>query len=248
MAIKGYDNAATIQDVYVSAHDEFGVDPNFWMRYFTPSPAADIFSNDPLSECIAAWDSGGPYVGCVSAPYQSRLSGSSAEGLADAQSMAASMLSSYYAVGPLDLSSFNIIDCLLDDEYSTPLSLSYWDGWANYIANYNFAGLNSYPLYPNCYCTPSSPEPNCSIFAEATGINRPSMVWSPVPEFCDGLAGPPGTYEPEQCSTYSSSKVPTNLWQYAEQGACNWSAAVDLNVCDPDINWQNYCFRIVSAP
>lgn len=244
----GYDNAAPIQDVYVAAHNEFGVNPNFWMRYFTPSPAADIFTNDALSECIAAWNSGGPYVGCVSAPYQSRLSGSSAEGLADAQSMAASMLSAYHAVGPLNLPAWNTLDCLLDQEYSTPLSLSYWDGWANYIANYNFAGLGTYPLYPSCYCTPSSPEPNCSVFARATGLNKPAMIWTPEPEFCRGLGSPPG-WDAQKCSTYvSTCTTPTNLWQYAEQGACGWSANVDLNVSAPGINWQNYCFRLTARP
>jgi hypothetical protein len=247
MAISGYDNAAAIQDVYVAARDEFGRDPNFWMRYFTPSPAADIFSDDAFSECLAAWDSGGPYVGPICAPYQSRLSGSSAEGLADAQSMCASMLAAYHDVGPLNLSSFKMIDCLLDDEYSTPLGLSYWDGWANYIANYNFADLNDYPLYPNCYCTPTSPYTNCSTFKAASGINRPSMIWVPVPEYCDGLNGP-SSYSPETCSEVGGPSVPTNLWQFAEQGACGWSAAVDLNVCDPDINWQNYIFHITSAP
>src|SRR5215469_10903602 len=97
-AMSGYDCAAPIQDVYVAAHNEEGRDPAFWIRYFTPSPAADIFSGDALSECRAAWDSGGHAVGCVSAPFQSRLSGSSAEGQADAQAFAASMLAAYHAV------------------------------------------------------------------------------------------------------------------------------------------------------
>jgi hypothetical protein len=248
MAIVGYDCADTINEVYVSAHDEFGVDPDFWMRYFSPSPAADIFSDDAESECEAAWASGGHYVGCVSAPYQSDLSGSSATGQADAQTYAASILSAYDSVGPLDLPSNNALDCLLDQEYSTSLSQPYWDGWSDYIANYNFADLGTYPLYPDVYCTPSAPYPNCSIFAESSGLNVPAMIWVPTPEYCDPLGDPPGTYEPETCSEYSSSTVPTNLWQYAEQGACDWSAAVDLNVCNPDINWDNYCLRILSDP
>ena len=245
---RGYDCAATIGDVYVSAHDEFGVDPNFWVRYFTPSPAADIFSDDAESECIAAWDSGGHYIGCVSAPDQGDLSGSSGTGQSDAQSFAASMLSAYYAVGPLDLPSDNALVCWLDQEYSTSLSLPYLDGWAGYIANYNFAGLGTYPLYPGVYCTPAAPYPNCSIFAEASGLDVPSDVWTPEPEYCDPLADPPGVYEAQECSTYTSSKVPSNLWQYAEQGACGWSAAVDLDVSSPSWNYDNYCFEVVAEP
>lgn len=244
----GYDNAAPIQEVYVAAHDEFGVDPNFWMRYFTPSPAADVFSADAVTESVACWDSGARAIGCISAPTQSRLSGSSAEGLADAQSFAASMLSAYYAVVPILVPSNNQLWCWLDQEYGTSLSLSYLDGWANYIANYNFAGLGTYPLYPCVYCTPSAPSPNCSTFARATGLNVPAAVWAPVPEYCDGLAGPPGTFEAEECSAYSSSRVPTRLWQYAEQGVCGWSAAVDLDVGAPGYNNADYCFRLDAKP
>ena len=60
----GYDTAGRIQDTYVSAHHEFGANPNFWIRYFTPSPAADLFHKDALAESRGAWDSGGPYIGC----------------------------------------------------------------------------------------------------------------------------------------------------------------------------------------
>ena len=37
----GYDTAGEIQNTYSSAHSEFGEDPAFWVRYFSPSPAAD---------------------------------------------------------------------------------------------------------------------------------------------------------------------------------------------------------------
>ena len=144
----GFDTAGQIQNTYVSARNEFGRAPYFWIRYFSPSPAADIFADDPVSESLGAWDSGGPFVGCVSAPYQSRLSGSAAEGLADAQTYAASMLAAWNAVGQLKLPANNQLWCYLDQEYSTGLSLSYWDAWADYIAEYNFANLHTYPLYP----------------------------------------------------------------------------------------------------
>lgn len=245
----GYDCAAAVQDVYVAAHDEFGADPNFWMRYFTPSPDADVFNADPVTESIAVWDSGSRAIGCISAVVpQSRLAGSESEGQADAQTFAASMLSAYYAVLPLDLPTNNRLYCWLDQEYSTSLSLPYLDGWALYIANYNFAGLGTYPLYPCVYCTPSAPPPNCSVFAEASGLAVPEAVWTPVPEYCDGLSDPPAVFEAEECSTYTSSRVPTKLWQYAEQGVCGFSAAVDLDLGAPGFNNADYCFRLVAEP
>jgi hypothetical protein len=238
----GYDTAGEIQNTYVSAHNEFGANPNFWVRYFAPSPAADLFENDPTSECSGAWDSGGPYVGCISAPSQSRLSGTAAEGLADAQSFAAAILSAYHAVSPLLLPTNNQLYCWLDQEYSTTLSLSYWDAWANYIANYNFAGLGTYPLYPALYCTPDSPYPNCSTIARATGLDIPAAIWSAEWEPCGGLANPPA-WDAQSCAT-----VPTKLWQYGEQGACGYSANVDLDQGASGFNYRNYCLRIVSNP
>jgi hypothetical protein len=238
----GYDTAGEIQNTYVSAHNEFGANPNFWVRYFAPSPAADLFENDPTSECSGAWDSGGPYVGCISAPSQYRLSGTAAEGLADAQTFAAAIQSAYYAVSPLLLPTNNQLYCWLDQEYSTTLSLSYWDAWANYIANYNFASLGTYPLYPALYCTPDSPYPNCSTIAQATGLDIPAAVWSAEWEPCGGLANPPA-WDAQSCAT-----VPTKLWQYGEQGACGYSANVDLDEGAYGFDYRNYCLRIVSNP
>ena len=68
----GYDTAGRIQDTYASAQAEFGMAPTFWIRYFTPSPAADLFDDDAFGESQGAWASGGPHVGCISAPAQSR--------------------------------------------------------------------------------------------------------------------------------------------------------------------------------
>lgn len=243
----GYDTAGEIQNTYVSAKDEFGVNPDWWLRYFSPSPAADIFSSDPTAESEGAWASGGHYVGCICAPIQSRLSGSTAEGQADAQSMAASMLTAWDDVGPLKLPSNNQLYCFLDQEYSTSLSLDYWDGWANYIANYNFASLGTYPLYPCLYCTPDAPYPNCSTIGGATGLNIPAVVWSAEPEPCGNMADPPA-FDAQQCSAVSDSKVPTKVWQYGEQGGCGYSANVDLDNGPPGYNQAAYCFDVVSNP
>jgi hypothetical protein len=241
----GYDTAGPIHETYVSARDEFGRDPAFWIRYFSPSPAADIFADDAVAESAGAWASGGPYVGCVSAPYQSRLSGSAAEGLADAQTYCASMLAAWNSVAQLKLPASNQLWCYLDQEYSTPLSQSYWNAWAHYIAEYNFANLRTYPLYPALYCDPLSPFPNCSVLAAATGVNIPASVWASEPEPCGGLASPPA-FDADECSAVSRSKVPSHLWQYGEQVGCGYSANVDLDV--GNVLTSAYCFRVVSDP
>jgi hypothetical protein len=241
----GYDTAGEIQNTYQSAHDEFGEDPGYWIRYFSPSPAADVFNADPTAECEGAWASGGHFVGCLSAPNQSDLDGSSGTGQLDAQTFAAAMLSAYNTVGPLDLPSNSELWAFLDQEYNTSLSTSYWNAWANYIGNYNFADLGTYPLFPALYCTPDSPWPNCSTIAAATGIDIPITVWSAVPEPCGTLRDQP-SFDPEECSTYTSSKVPSNLWQFGEQGVCGYSANVDLDLAD--VTFADYCFRILSDP
>lgn len=238
----GYDTAGQVQNTYVSARNEFGEGPAFWIRYFSPSPAADIFTDNAVAESEGAWASGGHYVGPVSAPYQSHLSGSTAQGQADAQTYCASMLSAYHAVGPLILPSNHQLYCWLDQEYSTSLSLDYLDGWAGYIANYNFAGLGTYPLYPCLYCDPGSPYPNCSTMAAARGLNVPAAVWSSEPEPCGSLKNIPG-WDADRCS-----KVPTKLWQFGEQNACGFSANVDLNVGAPGFSTSNYCFNVRSNP
>ena len=238
----GYDTAGPIHLIYQSAQREFGTHPNFWIRYFTPSPAADLFHEDAVAESRGAWDSGAPYVGCVSAPIQSRLSGSAAEGHADAQAFAAALLTAYHAVRPLMLPANNHLFCWLDQEYSTSLSSSYWNAWANYLADYNFAGLGTYPLYPCLYCDPYSPYPNCSTIAKSRGIDRPAAIWSSEPEPCETVANPP-RWRADRCAT-----APTLLWQFGEQGACNLSADVDLDVGAPGHAQASYCFRLEYRP
>ena len=238
----GYDTAVRIQDTYQSAHREFGANPSFWIRYFTPSPAADLFHEDALTESRGAWDSGGPHVGCISAPRQSRLSGSAAEGHADAQAFAAAMLTAYHAVHPLLLPAGGQLYCWLDQEYSTSLSSSYWNAWASYLADYNFAGLRTYPLYPALYCAPFSPYPNCSTIAKSRGVNKPIAVWSSTPEPCGSLTKTP-RWNAAHCAV-----IPTRLWQFGEQNVCHLKADVDLDVGAPGFAMANHCFRLKFRP
>jgi len=121
-------------------------------------------------------------VGCVSAPAQYRLSGSAAEGQADAQAFAAAILAAYHAVRPLDLPSNAGCTAGSTRSISTSLSAAYWNAWAHYIADYDFAGLKTYPLYPCLYCSPWSPYPNCSTIAKARGVNVPAAIWTPEPQ------------------------------------------------------------------
>ena len=238
----GYDTAGEIQNTYASAHDEFGADPDFWIRYFAPSPAADLFENGASAECSGAWDSGGRYVGCISAPSQASLSGSSSQGLADAQTYAAAIQSAYYAVTALNLPASGALYCWLDQEYATTLSLDYWDAWANYIGNYNFAGLGTYPLYPALYCTPDSPYANCSTISKAKGVDIPAAVWSAENEPCGSLSHPPA-WDAQSCVTVS-----TLLWQFGEQGACGYSANVDLDQQASGFDYPDHCLVVASKP
>jgi hypothetical protein len=242
--MSGVDTAGEIQNTYASVRSEFGTNPVFWLRYFPPSPAADLFSSDPVAESLGAWNSGGPHVGAIMAPVQSRLTGTSAEGLADGQTFCAALLSAWNAVAQLKLPTNNELWCFLDQEASTSLSLSYWDGWASYVGNYNFGSLGTFPLFPCLYCNPGSPFPNCSTLAQTSGVNTPVAVWSSEPEPlpCRGLGGPPA-WDAETCAT-----VPTKLWQWAEQGPCGFSANVDLDQGSPGIDVWEFCFSVVSEP
>lgn len=237
----GYDTAGEIQNTYASAHSEFGVDPGFWLRYFAPSPYADVLEKDPVSECAGAWDSGGPCIGAIMAPDQSRLAGSSAEGRADAETFCAALYSTYTAVGPLQLPSNGQFYVWLDQEYSTTLSVGYWNGWAGYVAGYEFANVKQYPLYPCLYCDPYSPYPNCSTIG-SPGAHVCHAVWSSEPEPCGSLKSPP-SWKADYCTG-----SPTKLWQYGEQGACNYSANVDLDVGASGFNVADYCYYLSSKP
>jgi hypothetical protein len=238
----GYDTAGPIQETYGSAHSEFGAKPAYWIRYFNPSPAADLFENGGIDESRGAWDSGAGFIGCISAPNQSRLGGSAAEGHADAQAFAAALLIAYRSVHPLELPTNNQLYCWLDQEYSTSLSLAYWDAWAGYLAEYNFAGQGTYPLYPALYCDPYSPYPNCTTIAKAKGKNIPIAVWSSEPEPCGTVSKPP-KWRADVCGT-----VPTRLWQFGEQNACHFSANVDLDLSAPNFSYADHCFFLKSRP
>jgi hypothetical protein len=237
----GYDTAGKIQDTYGPARREFGSDPAFWLRYFAPSPYADVVESDPAGECLGAWESGGPRIGAIMAPEQSRLAGSAAEGLADAETFCAAIYSTYTSVGPLQIPANGMLYCWLDQEYSTTLSRGYWNGWAGYVAGYQFANAGTEPLYACLYCDPYSPYPNCSTIG-ARGAAPCHAVWSSEPEPC-GSPGHPPAWGADHCASAA-----TMLWQYGEQAACGYSANVDLDTGAPGFDGGDYCLYLSAAP
>ena len=238
----GYDTAGEIQNVYASAHSRFGANPSFWLRYFTPSPYADVLNADPVSECIGAWDSGGKSIGPIMEPYQSRLSsGSSSEGQADGQSFCAAVYSAYLAVGPLNVPSTQSVYCWLGQEAGTPLTLAYWNGWAAVVDAYEFVNVGLYPLYPCLYCDPGAPPPNCSIIGNSSAYAC-FAVWASENDPChDSLTQP--AWGPESCSATT-----TRLWQYAVSPGCGYSADVDIDGSGPGWTTSHYMLNLTAAP
>ena len=120
--MSGFDTAAFVYDVWQEAVAQFGT-PNFWIRYFSPSQTTpiNVSSSNACEECLAMWQSGGHYLGPISFPPQSNLSGTTADGQADAQTFANAMQTVYYDVLPLLLPSNNELYCWLDQEHRLPL-------------------------------------------------------------------------------------------------------------------------------
>lgn len=245
----GFDTAALVQDVWQAATATFGT-PAFWIRYFSPCPytAVNSSSQNANDECTAVWSSGGHYLGPISSPYQPRLSGTTAEGNADAQTFANAMQSVYYDVIPLLLPANNTLYSWLDQEASTSLSVAYWDGWASYINGYNFAGLGTYPLYACLYCNPCALPPNCSTLESATA--HCYGIWSSEPQRCANTLQNPPTWAAETCAGCGVDiGVPTVVWQFADgpPNGC-FAVDVDLDVGASGFFVPDYAFKVSSNP
>ena len=153
------------------------------------------------------------------------------------------MLTAYHAVRPLLLPSTGQLYCWLDQEYSTSLSSDYWNAWAYYVAEYDFAGLGTYPLYPALYCDPFSPFPNCSTIAKARGVNVPIAIWSSEPEPCGSVARPP-RWRPRQVRDGADQALAIRR----AGRACNLSSNVDLDLSGPGFAMARFCFHVSSRP
>jgi hypothetical protein len=237
----GFDTASTVTSGLRSAAGSAFGKPAFWIRYFSPCcfTAVNSSSSNANAECEQIWSSGGHYLGCVSTPTQSRLSGSSAEGRADAVTFVNAMISVYDDVGPLLLPSNGILYCWLDQEAATSLSLAYWNGWAGYLNGYEFNG--AYPFFPGLYCNPNSAPPNCSI-VDSASASYCWGVWSSEYQVCKNSVSSPPAWDSESCAV-----VATKLWQYADQGVC-FSNDVDLDLGASGFNTASYCFNVSSNP
>jgi len=229
MAEGGYDTASYIYNVYSAADSAYG-SPAYWMRYFSPSPngTVDQSSSHANSECRSDWDSGAKHLSPITSPTQSRLSGTAAEGMADAQTFASALVSVYQWVAPLNLPANDILYCWLDLESSTSLSTTYWSGWSSYLNTYDWEGLDNRPLYASLYCNPcGGSHHNCSTIGSAGGC---FAVWSSEPEsgYCGYSLRSLPAWHAANCSGCGST-VPTVVWQFAEKGVCGLSVNVDMD-------------------
>jgi hypothetical protein len=103
--------------------------PNYWLRYYQPSPDATKIQAHPIDECRAIWDSGAKHLGPISEPRQSNLGMGSDQGNADAQSFVSAMIDGWATVGPLKFPTNDTLYCFLGQENTTYLSSGYWSGW-----------------------------------------------------------------------------------------------------------------------
>jgi hypothetical protein len=240
----GFDTADTINVQVPAAINKWGK-PEFWVRYFSPCSFTP-FSTHPNTEGQALWDanSSKPYLGAVTTPSQGRLSGSNAEGLADAQTFVSSMISAYHNVAPLDLPSGNELWCWLDQEAATTLSLSYWNGWAGYVNSYSVSGFGD-AFYAALYCNPDAVAPNCSII-ENGSADTCFAIWSSEPLKCGSSLANEPAWAPEFCNGRE-----TRLWQFWDEGSTlcgNTSANVDLNYAHPSTYYPDFCFVLTGRP
>jgi hypothetical protein len=238
----GYDTASRVQEVWPAA-SKYG-HPQYWVRYFAPSPGDYLLEDAAVSECQAIWDSGGHYLSPISAPAQYNLSSThSATGLADAQAFVSAMITAYHKVRPLLLPDNGILCCWLDQEYSTSLSLHYWNGWAGYINGYDFGG-HGQVLHAGLYCSPDSPYPNCSTIGSASA-HYCFGIWTPEDQACGHTLRNPPPYAPMTCGSLASTRV--ILWQFHEDieyPGCHLTVNVDCNWSN--LNFARHCFNVSS--
>jgi hypothetical protein len=245
----GFDTSNLIQNVRVSAVNAFG-QPDWWLRYCDPCNNTSINSSqaNAVAECRAAWDSGGPMIGCISTPPGS-LTGTAA-GQADAQTFAGSIRYIVNHVSTLFFPDSDQVYVWLDVEPGVPLGANYWDAWANYLIGAEYGSLT--PLYPAVYTKPCDhrfDDENRSVCQNADAGNCYG-VWSYEPQRCSGTLQDPPDWAPQSCHgcNYSNNTVPTILWQFGIQDNCGWSPNVDLDSDSPDIIYGHYMLVIGSRP
>lgn len=233
----GFDTASQIGAVQVQAVEEFGT-PRFWGRYFSPCQSAGTgFEQNALSEARAMWNSGSRHLFPLTSPTQGHLAGTTAMGQSDAKTFVGAVTSGIAQVAPMQWPSG--LYTYLDQEYSTSLSITYWNGWARYVDD-NFG---SHVALPALYCTPDAPYPNCSVVTSSQAAICYG-IWSAEPEPCGNLVNPPA-WGPQTCG---SGKMPTILWQYGEHTGCGFTSNVDLDLGGPTGSAFGGMFYLSSQP
>jgi hypothetical protein len=240
----GYDTSDRVESVWPAA-GKYG-NPQYWLRYFNPSPGDNLLEDAAVSECKAIWDSGGNYLSPISVPTQSRLGNTkygASWGLGDAQSFVTAMNVAYNDVGPLDVPISQFIYCWLDQECSTSLCLEYWNAWSDYIGSNNFGDLGTYPFYAALYCSPDCTPPNCSII-DSSSAYACWGVWTPEFQKCGNDLNNISGWDVASCS-----EVPTVLWQFHENiSADGCPLTVDVDMDYDQIDFYQYCFIIAGPP
>lgn len=240
----GFDTASYVYDVRVGAVNNYGT-PSYWIRYFSPSINGTVnqSSSHANSECDAVWDSGARNLSPISEPSQSRLSGTSAQGLADAQTFVSALHSVYSAVIPLQMPLNGQLYCWLGQEASTSLSTSYWSGWSGYINSNDWSGQGYFPLYACLYCNPCQSNA-CTTVSTAGGCFR---IWTTQPQLCGYKLSNLPTWNPKGCSTsgcHTGGGPTVQVWQFAEQPVCGLSPNVDMDEGD----LSPYSFYLSARP
>jgi hypothetical protein len=228
MAEGGYDTASWVSDVYAAAGSKYGA-PDYWIRYFSPSPNGTVNSSSSRAkqECSAVWDSGAKHLSPITSPSQSRLGGTYAQGLADAQTFVNALKNVYNWVGPLLLPANGVLRCWLDQESSTSMSSNYWAGWSDYVNAYEFLP-GSTPLFACLYCNPCRGAGHNCTTVVADGYCW--SIWSSTPE--TGYCGyslkslPPWHANTCTCATNAPG---TSLWQFAEKTPCSLTVNIDMD-------------------
>lgn len=244
MAEGGYDTTNFIGVVYSAADSKYGA-PKYWIRYFSPAPNTpiNVSSSNANAECRADWDSTAKHLSPITSPSQGRLNGTSAEGLADAQTFVSALTSVYFEVIPLEKPTNDILYCWLYQESSTVMSTAYWSGWSGYVNSYRWID-GTYPLYACLYCNPcGGAGHNCTTISVQGGCFQ---VWSSEPEsgYCGYTLKNLPTWHANTCSKCASAAPGTHLWQFAEQGYCGLTVDIDMD----EGTMTPYSFYLTAKP
>jgi hypothetical protein len=219
------------------------------MRYFSPcyTTPINVSSANANDECASIWNTGAPFLSAITVPVQANMGltasqGGASYGLADAQTFCSALVTAYTDVGPLSLPTNGNFWVWLDQENGTSLSSAYWDAWATYVGEFEFADTGTEPLYPSLYCTPDASQPNCSTVQNPDGWGA-EAIWSSEWQECSNSLADPPAWNAQSCS-----EISTIVWQFSDgTGICN-NSLVDQDLCAPGWNLADYSFYVVAEP